>query len=386
MKKLTMLRNKTFNVGEDRDMDLNACVGNNGHVGKRGYGAGFAEGAKLLLAELVKDGTEATVDTLIYPICFSARHSIELFMKEQIERMGRLRSTVPVAATATTHDLSNLWEEFARVAVATDRRFAEFVPRLADYIGDFAEIDPTGQTFRYPDDNESKRHLVATSIINVVLFKKRFEELAALIEDFEILSDLVREEYRCGTYTDKLSRADLSDIARTMPQRNNWDSEAFTKAKAEIVHKYGLSSREFCKALDIIQKHCQFSSYLGVEIPIPGLTVASLDRIGLIASGEMPRREMDTASMIALDAVFQVGRPSQYCEDYLAIAADSADDPDVLGRAGFLFSNWEKKIDRLRVGLLKLGQVSLAERLNERHPPSASVAALLNPEGRCEDE
>jgi hypothetical protein len=374
MKRLTMLRNKTFNVGDESDMHLNACVGDNGPVGKRGYGAGFAEGAKLLLAELVKDETEATVDTLIYPICFSARHSIELFMKEQIERMGRLRSTVPVAATATTHDLSNLWEEFARVAMATDRRFAEFVPKLADYIGDFAEIDPTGQTFRYPDDNESKRHLVATSIINVVLFKRRFEELAALIEEFEILSDLVREEYRCGTYTDKLSRADLSDIARTMPPRNNWDSDAFTKAKGELVHKYSLSGKDFAKALDIIQKNYLFSSYLGVEIPIAGLSVASLDRIGPIADGKIGRKEMDIPAMIALDAAFQIGSPNYYSEDFSIVAADSADDPDVLGRAGYLFSKWDKKIDRLRIGLLKLGQVSLAEHLAARTIPSASVA------------
>lgn len=378
MKRLTMLRNKTFNVGEEGDMHLNACVGNNGHVGKRGYGAGFAEGAKLLLAALVKDETEATVDTLIYPICFSARHSIELFMKEQIERMGRLRATVPVAATATTHDLSNLWEEFSRVAVATDRRFAEFVPKLADYICDFAEIDPTGQTFRYPDDNESKRHLVATSIINVALFKKRFEELAALIEDFEILSDLVREEYRCGTYTDKLSRADLSDIARTMPPRNTWGSDAFMKAKAEIVQKYSLSGRDFSKALNIIQGHCQFSAHIGVEIPIVGLSVASLDRIGPIAAGEMRKQEMDIPAMVALDATFQIGMLSQYSEDFSTIAADSAEDPDVLGRAGFLFSKWDKRIDRLRVGLLKLGQVSLAEHLNARLLPSAPVADPTN--------
>src|SRR5471030_117832 len=198
MKTLTTLRNKTFNVGEEEDIHLNACVGNNGHVGKRGYGAGFSEGAKLLLAELVKDGTEASVDTLIYPICFSARHSIELFLKEQIERMRRLRSTVHIPAASTTHDLSNLWEEFARMATVTDRRFAAFIPLLDSHIGDFAQIDPTGQTFRYPDDNESKRHLVATSIINVVVFKKRFEELANLIEEFENLSDAIREEYRCG--------------------------------------------------------------------------------------------------------------------------------------------------------------------------------------------
>lgn len=378
MKNLTMLRNKTFNVGAEEDMHLNACVGNNGPVGKRGYGAGFAEGAKLLLSELVKDETEATVDTLIYPICFSARHSIELFMKEQIERMGRLRSSVPVVATATTHDLSNLWDEFSRVAASTDRRFAEYVPKLAEYIGDFAQIDPTGQTFRYPDDNESKRHLVATSIINVVVFKKRFEELVALIEDFEILSDLLREEYRCGTFTDKLSRAELSDIARTMPPKSNWDSDAFTKAKEEIVQKYGLSGKDFSKALDIIQKHRQFSSYLRVEIPIAGLSVASLDRIGPIASGKMRKQEMDIPAMIALDAAFQIGMPSQYSEDFSAIAADSAEDPDVLGRAGYLFSKWDKKIDRLRVGLLKLGQVSLAEHLAARQMPLASVADSPN--------
>lgn len=154
MKSLTILRNKTFNVGEEKDMHYNACVGNNGPVGKRGYGAGFAKGANLLLAELVKDESAATVDTLIYPIFFSAQHSIGLFLKDQIERMRSLRLTAPQSTVSSTHDLSNLWGEFARVAVATDRRFSDYVNRLADCISDFAEIAPTGQTFRYPDDKE----------------------------------------------------------------------------------------------------------------------------------------------------------------------------------------------------------------------------------------
>jgi len=370
MKTLTTLRNKTFNVGEAEDIHLNACVGNNGHVGKRGYGAGFSEGAKLLLAELVKDGTEASVDTLIYPICFSARHSIELFLKEQIERMRRLRSTVHIPAASTTHDLSNLWEEFARMATVTDRRFAAFIPLLDSHIGDFAQIDPTGQTFRYPDDNESKRHLVATSIINVVVFKKRFEELANLIEEFENLSDAIREEYRCGTYTEKLSREDLSNIARTMPPRKNWDSDAFTTAKDALVKKYGLSGKDFAKALEMIKIHFEFSSYLGVELPIEGLSIDNLDRIRPIALGELDAREMPIEAMIALDAAYQIGSPSFYCEDFSIITVENADEPDIVGRARYLFSKWDRNNHRLEAGLSKLGQPTLAKHMAAQRLPA----------------
>lgn len=353
-------------------MHLNACFGNNGHVGKRGYGSGFAEGAKFLLTELVRDGTEATVDTLIYPICFGARHSVELFLKEQIERIGRLRSTAPLSVTATTHDLSNLWDEFARVVEAADRRLAELLPALADFIGDFAEIDPTGQTFRYPEDNESKRHLVATSIINAKVFKERFEKLAALIEKFEILSDSIGEEYRCGTYTEKLSRADLSSIAKFLPPREKWDSEAFTSAKREILQNYGLSGREFCKALNLIQSDHRLSSYVGVEIPIVGLSAESLDRIVPIAAGELRREDMSIESMIALDAAFQIGSPNYYSEDFWNVAAESAEDPDVLGRSEYLFARWNGNFIRLRTGLSKLGQASLSERLTAQSPALAS--------------
>lgn len=203
----------------------------------------------------------------------------------------------------------------------------------------------------------------------MALFKKRFEKLLVLIEEFETLSDSLRNEYLCGTYTGKLSRADLADIARTMLPRSRWGSDGFTTPKDRLVQKYRLSNKKFSKALDIIQKNYHFSSYLGVEIPIAGLPVVSLDRIDPIAWGKISRQEMEIDSMIALNAAFQMAMPTQYSKNFSMLAADSAKDPDVLSRAAYLFSKWNKKIDRLRIGLLKLGQVSLADHQYGRSGP-----------------
>ncbi|VEI48875.1 Uncharacterised protein [Actinobacillus equuli] len=55
---------------------------------------------------------------------------------------------------------------------------------LDKYVTDWGNIDPTGQTFRYPFSNESKRHLEDQNLISVLsLFiksKKHHENLKNL--------------------------------------------------------------------------------------------------------------------------------------------------------------------------------------------------------------
>ncbi len=65
-------------------MHLNACVGENGGpYDLVDYGRGFFEGAQEIIHGL-RNG-RATVDLVIYPICFSFRHGIELYLKAIIK-------------------------------------------------------------------------------------------------------------------------------------------------------------------------------------------------------------------------------------------------------------------------------------------------------------
>ena len=77
--------------GSGPDFSLNACVGDNtGSDDDYGYVVGFAQAALALIAVAKQqyfvdpDTNEQVVayqDALIYPICFTARHHIELFLK-----------------------------------------------------------------------------------------------------------------------------------------------------------------------------------------------------------------------------------------------------------------------------------------------------------------
>ena len=73
------------------------------------------------------------------------------------------------------------------------------------------------------------------------------------------------DEYKMGTFTKKLSREDIRNIALTLPQRNKWAEQHFTVAKDNIKTKYGIGSKEFSEALNIIQNHREFCVLIDME-------------------------------------------------------------------------------------------------------------------------
>lgn len=62
-----------------------ACVGDNGCSNLYYYADSV-----FLLIDALTTGRKAMLDTLIYPICFNLRHSVELTIKGQIEDLGKL--------------------------------------------------------------------------------------------------------------------------------------------------------------------------------------------------------------------------------------------------------------------------------------------------------
>lgn len=215
------------------------------------------------------------VDTFIYPICFNMRHAIELFLKAtavSLEQLTKIRkSVIPPFDLAGSHDLENIWSYIKFHASSFDDRYVELVNELDKYVSDFAEVDATGQVFRYPFDLDNNKHLTSVSVISVVILKERWTVLERLLRNLNRLNDDLLTEYGWGGFTSKLSRLQLARIAAMLPSRDRWSLPEFDQAKSAIRNEYNLSSNDFSRALKMIQSRREIASICAHVIPIPGL-------------------------------------------------------------------------------------------------------------------
>jgi hypothetical protein len=271
--------NRTFH-GADPTW-ANACVGDNGNPQITEYAEGFASAAKTLLdAVIAGEGLRLAVDIYIYPICFNVRHAVELFLKSTAQRLQVLASLQQKKIEAfdllATHDLHKIWNHVRDSSSILDARYKSRLAPLEEYVRDIASIDATGQVFRYPFDSEQKKHLVEVSVINLLHLRRRFAEMEEMLLALSRLNVDLISEYRWGTFTSHLSRVQLIELARHLPPRARWREAEFDVAKAHLRNKYGLSSREFSKALDLIQSRHEMAPLIGARVEIPGLSESAL--------------------------------------------------------------------------------------------------------------
>lgn len=282
--------NQTFKGGTRRLARFNACVGNNGQPDMEEYASGFFDAALFLSEAVIKDSRKYPVDLIIYPIAFNMRHGVELWLKHFLKQIKHIRSQkiskltkdlqiqgfVTEVDMTKTHDINVFWRWFKFNSEKKDYRFKEMNHKLSEYISDIGEIDPTGQTFRYPFDTESLKHLVNTPIINIVNLNKRLVNLKGLIRELErLLSDLI-EEYGTGTYTNNLAREQLHYISKKLPNRKNWSSVEFKETKDRLKSELRIGSKEYSEALNIIQNNYEFAANVGVIIPLKSLSKEEL--------------------------------------------------------------------------------------------------------------
>ena len=266
----TVTRNSTFQGGSPTW--ANACVGNNGHPSYSEYASGFSSAANLLIKSVLNaGGVKLPVDEYIYPICFNMRHSIELRIKQAVidlQKLSKYGRSIKEYNLEGSHDIGKLWAFFVESAIRVDRRYEKFISTLDEYINDIASVDPTGQTFRYPFNNENRKHLTKVSIINIANLYSRFNKIESELNDLQRLNDELICEYSWETYTNKLSRADIEVIAPLLPPRSTWGDDDFVSIKKDIRKKYSISNNEFSKALNFIQNHYELCEHIGLEKPL----------------------------------------------------------------------------------------------------------------------
>lgn len=307
------------------------------------------------------------VDALVYPICFNARHFIELFLKDSIRAISALGTNAVQLGINKTHDLADLWTDFA-TAIARDSRLVKLGMPLEEVFKEIAEVDNTGMTFRYSRDLDEKVHLAGHENINLGVLGDSLREMFKQAEEFSVCLTELHQEYAQSTFTGKLHRANIESIARRLPPHEKW-AEQLKPIKEEICDQLRLSSNDFCKALVLIKRHREFSSLIGIELPLAELPTDVFARLARVHVGEISHDAISRDEWLALDAVMEISRMVSYSEEYDQYLKHISDS-DCEGQfdPAHIARNAYARNQRLRGGLVKLGQRTLLAALAEAIP------------------
>lgn len=252
----------------------NACVGENGAPSYVEYARGFSKAANILIKAVFEDRSiHLTTDEFVYPTCFNMRHSIELRLKgaiKALQRLAALKEQRLAFNIKDTHDLNKLWLFFKEESISIDDRFHDIVTEINQTIMDVAEVDPTGQTFRYPFNTKSVKHLTDVSLINFGVLLRNFTELEKGLDKLLAIYEWLTEEYNHSGLR-KIQRNILFAIAHDLPNREHWKDDAFNNTKVQIREKYSLSSNQLSKAINYIQNNHALSKLIGIEKPLLGI-------------------------------------------------------------------------------------------------------------------
>jgi hypothetical protein len=356
--------------GTDRDGPIAAVGTNTGGSGGHAYVIGFGLAAKLLLRSLTRrdagrDPEEfVPEDALIHPIAYCTRHFVELFLKDIPLELYGLRQMEFKAEEH--HDIGKLWSSF-EAACNHDRRTREFPAKLRDAVMAIATLDPTGQTFRYRNDTESRIHLEDLAVIYVPEFEQAYLRMLETVQELYALLEGLQLEYALGTYTESLSRSDLMDIAQRIGVAAEVGKQELKAAQKGICTDYSLSLRQYELARAQIDKHYGLSSLAGTEKPLKELTVEVLGVAVFAIFVEEVESLLSEPDVAAIWGVLCAGDAMCGSEDYDPQVQCFLERSIPTGRADALRA-LRSRPTRLRRGLQKLGQRTLLKALDSMVP------------------
>lgn len=146
-----------------------------------------------------------------------------------------------------------------------------------------------------------------------------------LLGKLEFELDAVRGEFLCGIFTSKLNRDDLQKIAKRLPSIDQWGSFIFADVKRAVCDEFGLGSRDFQRACDVIKTSRPLSWMVGVVLPMNG--ISSDVFMGLRAAREATRPTKPALSLEERSSVLglmRVGSLMYLPEEFDSFVTDPA--------------------------------------------------------------
>jgi len=247
-----------FSLSENSEW--NACIGRQGD--EENYADGYIEAAIELVTALVETGLYEKRDTLVLPILFNSRHAIELTLKLVIGEF--VRAGIIISGHPQNHDIASHLA-FLEGHAIPDEFLRERLSTLGPYVASLSQIDDDGQELRFHENRDGQRSMKGKALANIVVIGASLTELQKVLKDLKYRAYSLCDEWRTDTRTTQCSRRDLIEIAKMLPPRQQWASQAFDDCKHAIKGRYILGNRQFCLALDMIQKARGLSGLVGIE-------------------------------------------------------------------------------------------------------------------------
>lgn len=375
-------------VDTGNDWHYNACVGRNTGSSENsvGYSGGFEKATEVLLASLGiapppaagdRWGRDRLVDMLVYPICYCARHHVELALKRVLPKAWtafKIRS--PNDAKGLSEPTNNIdhsvmlfWKQINDICGKTDARLGTLSAALEPYIHDIELIDSSGQVFRYAADaRTAELHLGEVNHIDLIHFAAGYAKMSRILEDLEYALIDVTCELETGSFTTRLARDQLMEIASILPPFSEWKSEEFKKKRDGIRKDYGLSSNDFQRALNYIKSTRALAFRVGIDLPIEHLDKDVFEHLHRVGPGDKnAARLLSEDQRSALHAVLEVASHFVYPEKFESFLIQRPEDEDAAARydlardASYLARKYSQLPDLIEMSLASLGQTKLLE-------------------------
>ncbi|MBJ6726804.1 hypothetical protein [Geomesophilobacter sediminis] len=117
-----------------------------------GYCAGYKRAADCLVDDAICSCDTSRLDTVIFPVLFLYRQFIELSLKQLILEFGDGSCDEKVERLKQlNHDLDASWREFVRLLPKSIEAHEQKTVKVVEkYIREFAGVDKSSYSFRYP--------------------------------------------------------------------------------------------------------------------------------------------------------------------------------------------------------------------------------------------
>ena len=150
-------------------------------------------------------------------------------------------------------------------ALESEPVFRSYLAKLIPYVDSLAQIDEDGQELRYHKNRDGKQSLDDQSLANIEVIRSSLKELSKFLEKLKNRTFSLCEEKHTNAFTSCCSRVDLFEIAKCLPNQEEWSDPKFDVIKNSIKKRYNISGRKFSEALTVIQSNREMSNLIGVE-------------------------------------------------------------------------------------------------------------------------
>lgn len=336
------------------DTDWNACIGKQGN--EENYIDGYIDAAIELVDAVIDKKLFAKRDTLVLPILYNARHSIELALKFTEDRL--VKSGVLQPTGHRNHNIQSYWERIHAAAVG-DEKLCETIEKLKPFVDSLSRIDDDGQELRYHLNRSDDPSLSDYSLANLKVIRGSLFELSEIISDLKYRTVSFLEERNTGSVTSRCSRRDLLAIAKLIPGRSLWTGAFFDQQKALVKARYKLSNTQFSKALDVIQSNREMKAVIGVESDL--LYISDDEIVWLIEQWKRLHPESEAVNGLGswhfeaaeLDDMMEDPTTRTEIIDEIVWRLDSNKRAEIeaifnLGRDGIFPEYYEQRVDRAK--------------------------------------